>query len=174
MTGSGLLLEQLGSYFGASICAVDLNADGFSDVLVGAPMQSNIREEGRVFVYINSGSVSPRSPNWEPLGVVLGTYPGVLRLQILRLILLMKVKLLVWYWRSRNDIEYDDKWAADPLWHPRRRRWVILELLYSQLGGVHCNIWRFFPFSLWHKSNLKAWCLHPSKCGFLIVVIVLI
>lgn len=97
MTGSGLLLEQLGSYFGASICAVDLNADGFSDVLVGAPMQSSIREEGRVFVYINSGSVSPRSPNWEPLGVVLGTYPGVLRLQILRLILLMKVKLLVWY-----------------------------------------------------------------------------
>ncbi|KAI4544040.1 hypothetical protein MG293_004306 [Ovis ammon polii] len=48
-------LEQLGSYFGASICAVDLNADGFSDLLVGAPMQSTIREEGRVFVYINSG-----------------------------------------------------------------------------------------------------------------------
>lgn len=48
-------LEQLGSYFGASVCAVDLNADGFSDLLVGAPMQSTIREEGRVFVYINSG-----------------------------------------------------------------------------------------------------------------------
>ncbi|KAM7316366.1 hypothetical protein ACRRTK_024097 [Alexandromys fortis] len=48
-------LEQLGSYFGASICAVDLNADGFSDLLVGAPMQSTIREEGRVFVYMNSG-----------------------------------------------------------------------------------------------------------------------
>ncbi|XP_036109549.1 integrin alpha-4 isoform X3 [Molossus molossus] len=48
--------KKLGSYFGASICAVDLNADGFSDLLVGAPMQSVIREEGRVFVYINSGS----------------------------------------------------------------------------------------------------------------------
>ncbi|XP_008136965.2 integrin alpha-4 isoform X2 [Eptesicus fuscus] len=48
--------KKLGSYFGASICAVDLNADGFSDLLVGAPMQSSIREEGRVFVYINSGS----------------------------------------------------------------------------------------------------------------------
>ncbi|XP_031307617.2 integrin alpha-4 isoform X2 [Camelus dromedarius] len=48
--------KQLGSYFGASVCAVDLNADGFSDLLVGAPMQSTIREEGRVFVYINSGS----------------------------------------------------------------------------------------------------------------------
>ncbi|KAM8901504.1 integrin alpha-4 [Lycaon pictus] len=48
--------KKLGSYFGASVCAVDLNADGFSDLLVGAPMQSTIREEGRVFVYINSGS----------------------------------------------------------------------------------------------------------------------
>lgn len=50
---------QLGSYFGASVCAVDLNADGFSDLLVGAPMQSVIREEGRVFVFMNSGWVSP-------------------------------------------------------------------------------------------------------------------
>ncbi|KAM8787764.1 integrin alpha-4 [Rhynchonycteris naso] len=48
--------KKLGSYFGASVCVVDLNADGFSDLLVGAPMQSTIREEGRVFVYINSGS----------------------------------------------------------------------------------------------------------------------
>ncbi|XP_004601434.1 integrin alpha-4 [Sorex araneus] len=48
--------KKLGSYFGAAVCAVDLNADGFSDLLVGAPMQSVIREEGRVFVYINSGS----------------------------------------------------------------------------------------------------------------------
>ncbi|GAB1286479.1 Alpha-4 integrin [Apodemus speciosus] len=48
-------IGKLGSYFGASVCAVDLNADGFSDLLVGAPMQSTIREEGRVFVYINSG-----------------------------------------------------------------------------------------------------------------------
>ncbi|XP_004701526.1 integrin alpha-4 [Echinops telfairi] len=47
--------KKLGSYFGASVCAVDLNADGLSDLLVGAPMQSTIREEGRVFVYINSG-----------------------------------------------------------------------------------------------------------------------
>ncbi|XP_036900240.1 integrin alpha-4 [Sturnira hondurensis] len=47
--------KKLGSYFGASVCAVDLNADGLSDLLVGAPMQSVIREEGRVFVYINSG-----------------------------------------------------------------------------------------------------------------------
>ncbi|XP_038606924.1 integrin alpha-4 [Tachyglossus aculeatus] len=48
--------KKLGSYFGASICAVDLNADGLSDLLIGAPMQSTVREEGRVFVYLNSGS----------------------------------------------------------------------------------------------------------------------
>ncbi|XP_010635107.1 integrin alpha-4 [Fukomys damarensis] len=48
--------KKLGSYFGASVCAVDLNADGFSDLLVGAPMHSTVREEGRVFVFINSGA----------------------------------------------------------------------------------------------------------------------
>lgn len=48
--------KKLGSYFGAAVCAVDLNADGYSDLLVGAPMQSVIREEGRVYVYINSRS----------------------------------------------------------------------------------------------------------------------
>ncbi|EMP26358.1 Integrin alpha-4 [Chelonia mydas] len=47
---------KLGSYFGAAVCAVDLNTDGLSDLLVGAPMQSKVREEGRVYVYINSGS----------------------------------------------------------------------------------------------------------------------
>ncbi|XP_068428471.1 integrin alpha-4 isoform X2 [Clinocottus analis] len=48
--------EQLGSYFGSSVCAVDLNADGLSDLLVGAPMATGVtREEGRVHVYINQG-----------------------------------------------------------------------------------------------------------------------
>ncbi|XP_046886496.1 integrin alpha-4 [Hypomesus transpacificus] len=47
--------SQRGSYFGASVCAVDLNSDGMSDLLVGAPMFSSVREEGRVHVYINKG-----------------------------------------------------------------------------------------------------------------------
>ncbi|CAH2305870.1 integrin alpha-4 [Pelobates cultripes] len=46
---------KIGSYFGASVCAVDLNGDGLSDLLVGAPMQSKLREEGSVFVYVNTG-----------------------------------------------------------------------------------------------------------------------
>uniref|UniRef100_A0A671XYC4 Integrin subunit alpha 4 n=1 Tax=Sparus aurata TaxID=8175 RepID=A0A671XYC4_SPAAU len=50
--------KELGSYFGSSVCAVDLNADGLSDLLVGAPMATGIaREEGRVHVYINQGQV---------------------------------------------------------------------------------------------------------------------
>lgn len=48
----------MGSYFGSSLCAVDLNADGLSDLLVGAPMYSEIRDEGQVTVYINRGNVS--------------------------------------------------------------------------------------------------------------------
>ncbi|XP_042350304.1 integrin alpha-4 isoform X2 [Plectropomus leopardus] len=48
--------KELGSYFGSSVCAVDLNADGLSDLLVGAPMETGVtREEGRVHVYINQG-----------------------------------------------------------------------------------------------------------------------
>ncbi len=48
----------MGSYFGSSLCAVDLNADGLSDLLVGAPMHSEIRDEGQVSVYLSSGNVS--------------------------------------------------------------------------------------------------------------------
>ncbi|XP_058472422.1 integrin alpha-4 isoform X1 [Solea solea] len=48
--------KELGSYFGSSVCVVDLNADGLSDLLVGAPLSTGAaREEGRVHVYINQG-----------------------------------------------------------------------------------------------------------------------
>ncbi|KAM3929754.1 integrin alpha-9 [Leptodactylus fuscus] len=48
--------KKMGSYFGSSLCAVDLNADGLSDLLVGAPMFSEVRDEGQVTVYINRGN----------------------------------------------------------------------------------------------------------------------
>ena len=54
-------LKQTGSYFGGSVCGVDLNNDGMDDLLVGAPMftdtNSDIMDEGRVFVYLNDGMV---------------------------------------------------------------------------------------------------------------------
>lgn len=53
---------QMGSYFGSSLCAVDLNADGLSDLLVGAPMHSEIRDEGQVSVYLSRGNVSSNCP----------------------------------------------------------------------------------------------------------------
>lgn len=57
----------MGSYFGSSLCAVDLNQDGLSDLLVGAPMHSQLRDEGQVTVYLSKGNVSdgltgPRRP----------------------------------------------------------------------------------------------------------------
>ncbi|KAM6451113.1 integrin alpha-9 [Liasis olivaceus] len=48
--------KKMGSYFGSSLCAVDLNFDGLSDLLVGAPMFSEIRDEGQVTVYLSRGN----------------------------------------------------------------------------------------------------------------------
>ncbi|XP_052004536.1 integrin alpha-4-like [Xyrauchen texanus] len=60
--------KKLGSYYGASVCAVDLNADGLSDLLVGAPLFSSLREEGRVYVYINQGEAKLREAEFELVG----------------------------------------------------------------------------------------------------------
>uniref|UniRef100_A0A8C9WUL2 Integrin subunit alpha 4 n=1 Tax=Sander lucioperca TaxID=283035 RepID=A0A8C9WUL2_SANLU len=60
---------SLGSYFGSSVCAVDLNADGLSDLLVGAPMATGItREEGRVHVYINQGQAKLLEAGFQLIG----------------------------------------------------------------------------------------------------------
>ncbi|XP_061101634.1 integrin alpha-9 [Conger conger] len=48
--------KMMGSYFGSSLCAVDLNQDGLSDLLVGAPMHSEVRDEGQVSVYLSRGN----------------------------------------------------------------------------------------------------------------------
>ncbi|XP_068939337.1 LOW QUALITY PROTEIN: integrin alpha-E [Petaurus breviceps papuanus] len=44
--------EQMGSYFGSELCALDVNMDGVTDhLLVGAPFYHIHGEEGRVYVY---------------------------------------------------------------------------------------------------------------------------
>lgn len=48
---------QFGSYFGAAVCVVDLNADGLDDLVVGAPLYSLKNspggDHGAVFVYVS-------------------------------------------------------------------------------------------------------------------------
>ncbi|KAG9350245.1 hypothetical protein JZ751_026599 [Albula glossodonta] len=44
--------EQIGEYFGAVLCAVDIDSDGETDfLLVGAPLYHGSQSEGRMFVY---------------------------------------------------------------------------------------------------------------------------
>nr|XP_006821909.1 PREDICTED: integrin alpha-9-like [Saccoglossus kowalevskii] len=58
--------QQMGAYFGSSVCVLDLNNDGLSDLFVGAPLYADIVEEGRVYVYINHGQ-GVLQPSNEPL-----------------------------------------------------------------------------------------------------------
>ncbi|XP_022797417.1 integrin alpha-9-like isoform X2 [Stylophora pistillata] len=44
-----------GTYFGSVLCAVDLDEDEFSDILVGAPYYTHKKDEGRVYIYLNNG-----------------------------------------------------------------------------------------------------------------------
>ncbi|KAJ8251889.1 hypothetical protein GJAV_G00226560 [Gymnothorax javanicus] len=50
-----LIGEQVGAYFGNSIATTDLNSDGWSDLVVGAPFYFDRKEErgGAVYVYMN-------------------------------------------------------------------------------------------------------------------------
>uniref|UniRef100_A0A8C3I8P9 Uncharacterized protein n=1 Tax=Chrysemys picta bellii TaxID=8478 RepID=A0A8C3I8P9_CHRPI len=49
--GSELLGEQNGSYFGSTLCAVDLDRDGNTDlVLIGAPLYHTPLNGGRVYI----------------------------------------------------------------------------------------------------------------------------
>ncbi|XP_072272790.1 integrin alpha-2 [Pyxicephalus adspersus] len=56
--------EQIGSYFGSVLCAVDVDKDSITDVLiVGAPMfmNENKKEQGQVYVFsINGGTLGQR------------------------------------------------------------------------------------------------------------------
>ncbi|XP_056458472.1 integrin alpha-3-like [Gadus chalcogrammus] len=49
--------EQMGSYYGNALAVTDLNNDGWSDLLVGAPFyfQPDQKQGGAVYVYMNQG-----------------------------------------------------------------------------------------------------------------------
>uniref|UniRef100_A0A673ZMD6 Integrin alpha-X-like n=1 Tax=Salmo trutta TaxID=8032 RepID=A0A673ZMD6_SALTR len=53
--------EQMGSYFGAELCSVDIDSDGNTDfLLVGAPMFHQPPKEGRIYVYTLSDKLELR------------------------------------------------------------------------------------------------------------------
>ncbi|XP_029639827.1 integrin alpha-9 [Octopus sinensis] len=57
--------SQMGSYFGAALCAVDVNHDGCDDLLIGSPMyKAKIAMEGKVNVYISQ--CTARISFWDP------------------------------------------------------------------------------------------------------------
>lgn len=51
----------MNSYFGGSLCSVDVNKDGIDDLLVGAPLYSNgiddIIDQGKVLLYLGSNNI---------------------------------------------------------------------------------------------------------------------
>ncbi|TSK87465.1 Integrin alpha-3 [Bagarius yarrelli] len=56
--------EQVGSYFGNSIAIIDINNDGWKELIVGAPFYFNRRKEegGAVYVFMNeNGSFKPKT-----------------------------------------------------------------------------------------------------------------
>ncbi|TKR64362.1 hypothetical protein L596_024910 [Steinernema carpocapsae] len=61
--------KQLGSSFGYAIEVLDLNGDGFDDLLVGAPFEYNSTYGGAVYVYMSRGKQSKASDDvfFEPL-----------------------------------------------------------------------------------------------------------
>lgn len=60
-------IDQDDAHFGDSVgTAGDVNGDGFSDVIVGAPLYDNGQtDEGGVFVYYGSETGLPSDPDWS-------------------------------------------------------------------------------------------------------------
>lgn len=56
--------HQLGSYFSYSLAAVDVDGDGLDDVIVGAPLYTDLNnnegkyETGRVYIYYQEPKIN--------------------------------------------------------------------------------------------------------------------
>ncbi|MBN1900887.1 FG-GAP repeat protein [Candidatus Sumerlaeota bacterium] len=71
--------NQYNSLFGKSVApAGDVNGDGFSDVIIGAPgFTANLLSEGAAFVFYGSGGKLGGAPNWYKEGTQDNSYFGV-------------------------------------------------------------------------------------------------
>ena len=65
MTNSlNLTGEQLGAYFGYSLCVSDMDGDGRDDLIVGAPLFTHLLnkddkyETGRIYIFYQTKNVS--------------------------------------------------------------------------------------------------------------------
>lgn len=64
--------EQMAAYFGYAVAATDVNNDGLSDLLVGAPLfmertgDGRVQEVGRVYLYLQGGVPSTAPPPCPP------------------------------------------------------------------------------------------------------------
>ncbi|XP_071500218.1 LOW QUALITY PROTEIN: integrin alpha-9-like [Diadema antillarum] len=60
--------ESMNTYFGAAVLGIDLNRDGLTDLLVGAPQYSEDQDEGRVYIFINDGMAIMRKLDFKLMG----------------------------------------------------------------------------------------------------------
>jgi len=67
-----------GDYFGSIVSSAgDVNGDGFDDVIIGAPFNSDAGSEtGKVYGYYGSSSGLSSTPDWSDLGEANGDYFG--------------------------------------------------------------------------------------------------
>ncbi len=70
--------EQGGSLFAAAVAtAGDVNGDGYSDVIVGAPdYDSGTTDQGKVYLHLGSPSGPSPTPDWTNVGGLANTYLG--------------------------------------------------------------------------------------------------
>eukprot|EP00057_Strongylocentrotus_purpuratus_P008777 XP_011663251.1 PREDICTED: integrin alpha-9 isoform X1 [Strongylocentrotus purpuratus] len=60
--------ESMNTYFGAAVLGMDINHDGLTDLLVGAPQYSQNQDEGRVYIFINDGNAIMRKVDVKLMG----------------------------------------------------------------------------------------------------------
>lgn len=80
--GGQLDVAQNAAQFGAALASAgDVNADGYADLLIGAPLYDNGQtDEGRAMLYLGSASGYPTTPSWtgesDQAGARYGTSVG--------------------------------------------------------------------------------------------------